>query len=78
MKTIDGFFLQKIEAFWGKLNQHSDMKWYRSVLRELEVEGHFNRKKEMDKYVLLSPMLAAITLVVIFHQIIDSGSDLYQ
>lgn len=54
------------------------MKWYRSVLRELEAEGHFNRKKEMDKYDLLSPMLVAITFVVIFHQIIDSGSDLYQ
>lgn len=47
--AIHIFNLQKIEAFWSQLSGHSDMKQYKKVLAELENDGFFVRKNEMDR-----------------------------
>lgn len=41
--------LQRIEAFWSNMLRHSDINWYRGLLRRIEAEGYFNTRDEIDR-----------------------------
>lgn len=43
--------MQKIEAFWNQLGQHSDIKWYRGLFRDLEEMGDLDPSDETDRYI---------------------------